>query len=155
LCLNAGADYFCIVPPNVSFEIDDIEASWCFSRPFDFIHSRYLAGSICNWPQLMAQAFKSVRPGGWVEFQDFDMQFYSTDDTFVPGCALNIWTDEVVAGLKNLGREPEPGPKLEQWVQEAGFENINHQVLPIPLGLWPKEQRMVCFDLKLWPDSCC
>lgn len=130
------------VPPNVSFEIDDIEKPWPFSRPFDYIHCRYLAGSVVDWPRLVAQAFQFTKPGGWVEFQDFDMQFYSTDGTFIPGSPPNVWTDEVIAAIKVFGREPEPGPKLEQWVRDAGFQNVNHQLLPIPVGLWPKDKRM-------------
>ncbi|TVY27816.1 Secondary metabolism regulator LAE1 [Lachnellula hyalina] len=131
-----------LVPPNVSFEVDDIERPWEFSRPFDFIHCRYLAGSIVDWPRLVAQAFQFTKPGGWVEFQDFDMQFYSTDGTFVPGSPPNVWTDEVIAAIKVFGREPEPGPKLEQWVRDAGFENVNHRLIPIPVGMWPKDKRM-------------
>lgn len=134
---------FCSVPPNVVFEVDDVEAEWCFSRQFDYIHCRYLAGSIGNWPRLMEQAFKFTKPGGWVEFQDFDMQFYSADGTFVPGCATDEWAKEIVAGLEAMGREPEPGPKLEKWIRNAGFTNVSHQCLPIPVGIWPKDRRMV------------
>lgn len=131
-----------LVPPNVSFEVDDIEAPWAFSRPFDFVHCRYLAGSIADWPRLVQQAFQFTKPGGWVEFQDFDMQFYSTDGTFVKGSAPNVWTDEVIAAVTAMGRVAEPGPKLEQWVRDAGFENVHHQLLPIPVGLWPKDRKM-------------
>lgn len=48
------------VPPNVKFEVDDLEEDWTFSYPFDYIHSRYMAGSIKNWPRLMTQCFQSV-----------------------------------------------------------------------------------------------
>jgi hypothetical protein len=48
------------VPPNVFFEVDDIEDDWQFSAPFDYIHCRYLTGSIKDWPRLMQQAFESV-----------------------------------------------------------------------------------------------
>ncbi|TVY14896.1 putative methyltransferase tdiE [Lachnellula arida] len=99
-------------------------------------------GSIIDWPRLVAQAFQFTKPGGWVEFQDFDMQFYSTDGTFVPGSPPNVWTDEVIAAIKVFGREPEPGPKLEQWIRDAGFENVNHRLIPIPVGMWPKDKRM-------------
>ena len=46
------------VPPNVSFEVDDVESEWQYSQPFDFIHSRYMAGSIADWPRLMRQCYK-------------------------------------------------------------------------------------------------
>ncbi|KAL3422992.1 methyltransferase domain-containing protein [Phlyctema vagabunda] len=131
-----------LVPPNVKFEVDDIENTWLFSAPFDYIHCRYLAGSLMDWPKLMEQAFENTKPGGWVEFHDFDMKFYSTDGTFVENSAPDVWTREIVEGIKKIGREPEPGPKLEGWVRDAGFENVFHQVLPIPVGPWPKDRRL-------------
>ena len=48
------------VPPNVRFEVDDLEDDWTFAYPFDYIHSRYMAGSIKDWPRLMKQCFESV-----------------------------------------------------------------------------------------------
>jgi hypothetical protein len=57
------------VPPNVHFEVsinllptstcmyqltirqvEDIEEPWTFSHPFDYIHARYLANAIRDWP---------------------------------------------------------------------------------------------------------
>ncbi|KIX06361.1 uncharacterized protein Z518_04337 [Rhinocladiella mackenziei CBS 650.93] len=46
------------VPPNVTFEVDDVESEWQYSQPFDFIHSRYMAGSIADWPRLMSECYK-------------------------------------------------------------------------------------------------
>jgi hypothetical protein len=102
----------------------------------------------------MEQAYKFAKPGGWVEFQDFDMKFYSTDGTFIPGSSPDVWTQEIAMSLRFFGREPEPGPKLEQWLLEAGFENISAQVLPIPVGLWPRDKRMVGHS-KLVARHCC
>ena len=135
----------------MKFEVDDIEKTWCFPGRFDLIHCRYLAGAISDWPRLMAQAFKFTKPGGWVEFQDFDMRFYSNDGTFVPGSPLDVWTQEIIESLKVFRREPEPGPKLEQWVKDAGFENVANHLLPIPVGPWPKDRRMVSSQLISFP----
>lgn len=46
------------VPPNVSFEIADVEEELTFSASFDFIHCRYMAGAIRDWPQLIRRAFE-------------------------------------------------------------------------------------------------
>lgn len=46
------------VPPNVRFEVDDIEEPWLFSRPFDYIHSRMMTSSISNWKQLVQRAYE-------------------------------------------------------------------------------------------------
>lgn len=71
------------------------------------------------------------------------MRFYSSDGTFIPGCAADEWGNDIIAGLENMEFEPEPGPKLEKWVRDAGFQNVNHHCLPIPVGIWPKDKRMV------------
>jgi methylase of polypeptide subunit release factors len=48
-----------IVPPNLQFFVDDIEDSWGYEdQPFDYVHARFLAGSILDWPKLMRQAYQ-------------------------------------------------------------------------------------------------
>ena len=47
-----------LVPPNVTFEVDDMEKEWCYNSSFDYIHCRYLAGAIRDWPKLMGQAYE-------------------------------------------------------------------------------------------------
>ncbi|KAF2237885.1 S-adenosyl-L-methionine-dependent methyltransferase [Viridothelium virens] len=143
-----------LVPPNVSFEVDDMEKEWCYSTSFDYIHCRYLAGAIRDWPKLMRQAYEYTKPGGWVEFKDFTMKFYSTDGSYersactlgderpTPTPSPDRWTTEIITGIKSLGLEPEPGPKLEAWVRDTGFINVVHHLLPIPVGDWPKDKKL-------------
>lgn len=50
------------VPPNVRFEIADVEEELIFSAPFDYIHCRYMAGAIKDWPQLIRRSFEYVGP---------------------------------------------------------------------------------------------
>jgi hypothetical protein len=71
------------------------------------------------------------------------MEFYTLHGEFTPGCPLDVWTKVVVDGLKKMGVEPEPGPKLEGWLNKAGFTNVRQEVLPIPVGVWPKSKKMV------------
>lgn len=52
------------VPPNVKFEIDDVEQEWTFRTPFDYIHGQYLMGAIRDWPRLLKQCFEYVVPSG-------------------------------------------------------------------------------------------
>ncbi|KAL2686757.1 hypothetical protein Neosp_004299 [[Neocosmospora] mangrovei] len=46
------------VPPNVSFFVDDLEDVWDYSTKFDFIFSRFLTGSIRDWPKFFNQSFE-------------------------------------------------------------------------------------------------
>ncbi|KAF2802298.1 S-adenosyl-L-methionine-dependent methyltransferase [Mytilinidion resinicola] len=146
-----------LVPPNVKFEVDDAENEWVYSSKFDYIHCRYMAGSLKDWPRLMQQAYKYTKPGGWVEFQDFDMTFYSTGGEFKENSALDQWATGVKHGISKFGLVAEPGPKLEGWVKDAGFTNVHHSVLPIPVGQWPKDKKLKeigAFDLIQFLDGC-
>lgn len=84
-----------------------------------------------------------------MEFQDFDMQFYTIKGEFKRGCPADEWTAHVVHGLRKVGMEPEPGPKLEGWMKNSGFINIHQQVLPIPVGVWPKDRKLVFISYRL------
>ena len=48
------------VPPNVRFEVDDVEADWTYTKPFDYIHCRYMGAAISDWPRLSKQCFEYV-----------------------------------------------------------------------------------------------
>jgi hypothetical protein len=52
------ADMYSSVPPNVSFFVDDLEDVWDYSTKFDFIFSRFLTGSIRDWPKFFNQSFE-------------------------------------------------------------------------------------------------
>ncbi len=96
------------MPPNLEFFVDDVEDEWGYEhQPFDFIHARFKAGSIRDWPGLMRQAFESARhvthenmqedrlvisctkPGGCVEFQGWDTFLYSADNSMSADSAIN------------------------------------------------------------------
>jgi hypothetical protein len=46
------------VPPNVRFEVDNVEEEWTYSKKFDFIHCRWMAGSILDWPRLVSRVYE-------------------------------------------------------------------------------------------------
>ena len=48
------------VPPNCSFELDDVEKDWTWSKPFDFIFSRVMAGSLTDYQAYVDKAFQYV-----------------------------------------------------------------------------------------------
>jgi hypothetical protein len=51
------------VAPNLQFYIDDMEDDWGLeNHPFDYIHARFLTGSILDWPKLVGQAYVYCHP---------------------------------------------------------------------------------------------
>ncbi|KAI8240365.1 Secondary metabolism regulator LAE1 [Colletotrichum sp. SAR 10_96] len=49
-----------VVPPNVKFEVDDIEDEWTYSRPFEYIHSRLMTSSLSDWPVFLRRCFEEI-----------------------------------------------------------------------------------------------
>lgn len=62
------------------------------------------------------------------------MNIVSVDNTLEPGSAIDFQGKEVIRLLHERGLEPSPGPHLERWARDAGFEDIHVKVIPVPLG---------------------
>ncbi|KKA16356.1 Methyltransferase [Rasamsonia emersonii CBS 393.64] len=128
-----------MVPPNVKFLVDDIEDDWGYEKtPFDFIHARYLCHSIKDFKKLIRQAYNCTKPGGWVEFQDWDCRIRSEDGS-LEGTALQRYYTEVVNAFERAGYPASPGRYLEEWFREAGFVDIHVRKYPVPMSVWPKD----------------
>jgi len=130
------------VPPNVAFLVDDVESDWVRGQPFDFIHSRYMGGSIADWPKLMRQAYENLNVGGWVEFQDFDLHTYSEDDSIPADNNVQKLYDVLGEACDKMGKTCSPGRLLEGWVKDAGFKNVHHEMRKLPLGTWPVDAKL-------------
>lgn len=130
------------VPPNVQFLVDDIEDQWLYEdRPFDFVHARFLAGAIRDWPKLMKQTYNCTRSGGWVEFQDWNTALYSVDESLPPDSAVAKFHIMSIGVREAQGYDMNPGRSLESWLREAGFVNIAAKKILLPLGPWPKNRQ--------------
>ncbi|KAK2782269.1 hypothetical protein FQN51_004660 [Onygenales sp. PD_10] len=131
-----------LVPSNLKFVVDDVEDEWAYeSKPFDYIHGRFLVGAIRDWPRLMRQAFNCTKPGGWVEFQDWDGQI-SSDDGSVKDTNILKLQDTVKQVFVDMGINCNPGAEYKNWLEAAGFTNIATKAIKVPLGTWPKDPNL-------------
>lgn len=115
------------VPPNLHFELDDATKNWAFERnEFDYIHMRYLLGSIADWPGLLRQAFRCCKPGGYVESYESSCNFKSDDGTVVEGSALDQWGKVFVEAGKKFGRPFDVADTglVRDAMEKAGFVDI-------------------------------
>jgi hypothetical protein len=57
-CGAANTRYAPSVPPNCSFEIDDLEKEWTWSKKFDLIFSRMMTGSFADPASIAKKAYE-------------------------------------------------------------------------------------------------
>jgi SAM-dependent methyltransferase len=137
------------IPPNVRFEIDDMEAEWTFDEGrFDLIHVRGLHGSITDWPALYAQCLRALKPGGYLEQAEYSAQFTSDDDTIPPGGGIEAWNQVGPACHKQLNRELQVLESMRQHMLDAGFGEVVEHRYKWPIGPWPKNPLLK--DLGQW-----
>jgi len=146
------------VPPNVRFEIDDCTQPWTWpENTFDFIHMRYLFGSISDWSALIQEAYTACAPGGWVQTAEVEVDYISDDGTVKPDSAMAMWGHMCrVAGPK-MGR---PFTILRDGLQrkgmeEAGFVDIHEVNFKVLVGsrLSRKTFPLILITRSPWVDG--
>lgn len=155
-------------PPNCTFLVDDAESEWAFSpsEAFDYIHVRSLGGGISDWKKFLKQAYNHVKPGGWVEIQEYETWLRSDDGTAERAPMLMDWQYKIDEASRLFGRHMNVAPNLAQWMEDAKFINVQDDVYKVresvyylrpdtsfvgtnvadrnqaPVGSWPKNNRL-------------
>lgn len=116
------------VPPNVKFELDDCTQPWTWSEnSFDFVHIRYLFGAIADWDELLRQAYRVTRPGGWVQSCEADVNIRNDDDSIPPDSPYRtFWNMLYHDSQEKLGVtfQPIDDDVQRKALERAGFECI-------------------------------
>ncbi|KAK6207612.1 hypothetical protein QIS74_12693 [Colletotrichum tabaci] len=128
------------VPPNVFFEIDDIDETWTYSKPFDYIHSRMMTSSISDWKKYIQKCFNHLEPNGYLELQEADLFPQSDDGTLKPDAAIIQSCENVQKACTIFGRPFASIPDLATIMTEVGFEDVVLTKNKWPMNSWPKDQ---------------
>ena len=90
--------------PSAS-EIEDCTQEWTFTPgTFDFVHMRWLTGSIADWDHVFAEAYKVTKPGGWVQSYEPSSMLHSDHERIPPESPLGQWGRIYQEGGKKFGR---------------------------------------------------
>ncbi|KAF5570670.1 methyltransferase [Fusarium phyllophilum] len=133
------------VPPNVKFEIEDFNQDWTFPpESFDYVHLRYLVGCVPNWDYLFEQAFKVLKPGGWVESFEASAIIESDDDSVKPDSALAQWGPIFIKASKTIGNTfTVVGDNLQRpGIEKAEFTDVKQWDSKLPLNPFPKDPKL-------------
>nr|RBQ97258.1 hypothetical protein FVER53263_06746 [Fusarium verticillioides] len=133
------------IPPNLRFDIDDCTQEWTFApNSQDYIHFRWLVGSIVDWDQLFKEAYRCLKPGGYIESHEALSRMDCDDGSITEKSAMHQWGKFFVEGGKKIGRSftiVEDGIQRSA-MEKAGFVNLEERDFKVPIGGWPKDPKM-------------
>ncbi|EFX06485.1 methyltransferase type 11 [Grosmannia clavigera kw1407] len=135
------------VPPNTKFELEDFTQPWTFpENSFDYVHMRWLYGSVPDWTKLIREAYRVLKPGGWIESSEATPLVESDDNSVLPGSAMHEWGKLFLEGGDLLGRTFRIIEKdlQRKGMQEAGFDeaSIGQWDFKCPVGGWSDDPHL-------------
>lgn len=111
-------------------QIDDCTQEWTFApNSLDYVHIRWLVGSIVDWPHLFKEAYRCLKPGGYLESNEALSRMDCDDGTIHEKSAMHQWGKFFVEGGKKIGRSftiVEDGVQKKS-MEGAGFVGIEER----------------------------
>ncbi|KAF7588111.1 hypothetical protein BBP40_006176 [Aspergillus hancockii] len=131
------------VPPNLQFEVDDCCDPWLYQKNiFDLVHVRGLYGCVSDWDKLYKEAYKHIKPGGYIEQLEQSVQGKS-DDGSTNGTIYNEWGQHFLeAGDKFDGKTFRIVDEAKDRIKKAGFVDVVERRFKCPIGSWPKDEHL-------------
>jgi SAM-dependent methyltransferase len=130
-------------PKNCQFYAPfDFESPFALGEDsWDLIHLQMVCGSVLGWPNLYRRIFNHLTPGtGWLEQVEIDFE-PRCDDRSLEGMAIRDWykllkqaTAESMRPIAHSSRD------TIKHLQEAGFVDIDHQIVGLPLNPWHQDE---------------
>ncbi|OQD74197.1 hypothetical protein PENDEC_c012G06184 [Penicillium decumbens] len=150
------------VPENVHFLVDDAtEDDWLWGQDhFDFIHIGNMSGSLPSFKRLLRQSFNHLKAGAYIECQEMDPKPKCDDDTMPPPnpdgyskYALHDWFDLNMRSSQELepSRNFRVAPRIQRWMKEVGFVDVEQQVFKVPTNTWPTDEHLK--TIGKWSES--
>lgn len=130
------------VPPNCHFELDDIEQDWTWrENTADFIYSRDLICSIRDFPKLIDQSYKHLKPGGWLEFHCVTGVLGCDDNSVPKDSKLQAMSDNLMKACLNFGTPVDDPIRWKNWFTERGFQRVEETTYKLPVSPWASERK--------------
>jgi len=95
-----------------------------------------------DWPKLFKQAYNCLKPGGWFEMQEVIFQRRSDDNSIPKDSQFRLWEEEWHRGIEAIGYSLCDLATLTSQMKDAGFAKVEHIEYKLPIGAWPKDERL-------------
>ncbi|PGH06208.1 hypothetical protein AJ79_06596 [Helicocarpus griseus UAMH5409] len=129
-------------PPNCDFQTPrDFETPWFLGDDsWDIIHLQMGCGSVSNWARLYSRIIQHLRPGtGYFEQVEIDFEPRCHDE-LPPDQPLYQWYKNLKEATDAADRPIAHNRSTPHMLKEAGFVDINHLMIGLPLNTWPDEK---------------
>ncbi|KAK3344527.1 S-adenosyl-L-methionine-dependent methyltransferase [Lasiosphaeria hispida] len=144
-----------LVPPNVRFYIDDANDDWQDGGDWhniDYIHFRTTVGCWDDMAGMIKKGFERLRPGGWMESQEPEIDVSCDYGPIPEENAVKQWFSDMCAMASIAGRPLHITPMIKQWYIDAGFVDVEEKVYKIPVNGWAKVKRLKRMGL-MWHQN--
>ncbi|KAK2034939.1 methyltransferase domain-containing protein [Colletotrichum zoysiae] len=141
---------FVMAPPNCTFEVDDLEKSWTWDEPFDFIYCRAMEGCFSDASKMVRKMYKfnltfypqSPEAGWLLEIGGMELPPGCDDGSVPKESSLWKWHALLQEAAEKLGRPLEGLGKQTRAMEEAGFVEITRKDYILPLNSWPADPHL-------------
>ncbi|KAK3324272.1 S-adenosyl-L-methionine-dependent methyltransferase [Cercophora scortea] len=126
------------LPANLDLQIDDLNSPSTFpSNYFDLVHSRMMVGGIHanRWPNYLNDMLRVLRPGGWCQMVEIYFNVQSDNGTLTA-----IWSQNYMQSIQAY-KDPRAPLRLQNWMTQAGFVEVESRLLSLPLSPWSNDPR--------------
>lgn len=93
-------------------------------------------------PSFFGGLYRSLRPGGWIELQEYEATPMCDDGSMPDNDAAKHLYELVDKSFEKFGLKANLAPQLGTYLEKAGFEDIRCQVMKVPIGPWTKDKTM-------------
>ncbi|KAG9222320.1 hypothetical protein CCMSSC00406_0002655 [Pleurotus cornucopiae] len=145
------------MPFNCRSEVDDINLGLQhFYDDFDFVHARLISSGIKDFPALIHEIARTLKPGGLLELMEFDFHAYDRKFQQIVAPIETVdrpwwprWLAFAEMAVNQRGGTPDAANHLERWVRTHGaFEEVTYQDHWIPTAPWSRSE-----PWKHWGDE--
>jgi SAM-dependent methyltransferase len=130
-----------LVPPNCTFEVDDLEKDWMWTKKFDFIIGRMVNGSFSDPKAIVEKAYNQLEPGGYFEVEDMACPIGCDDGTFTKESDLWTWVTTLMKAMDAAQRPLNAAQRWKSLMEEVGFEDVVETVHKWPINTWPRDPK--------------
>ncbi|KAK4161728.1 S-adenosyl-L-methionine-dependent methyltransferase [Cladorrhinum sp. PSN259] len=130
-----------VIPPNLMFEVDDLEQPWNFTQHFDYIHCQLMIGAFQDWPKFFRQSHEFLTPNGITEVHDIDFVIRCDDGSLPPDSALLRWNDLMHEAAKTAGFPLDIISTVPELMKDAGYQNVVSRQVKWPINMWPRDAK--------------